>query len=61
MLEELEEKISCISKKINVLRNYKNLDQFNFKISNLQKDIDQLDYLIDDIIYSIKNVKKNYK
>lgn len=55
MIKELEEKLNCISKKINTLKNQKNLDKCNFKISNLQKDFDQIEYFIDDIIYSLKN------
>ena len=57
MIKQLEEKLNCISKKINSLKNQKNLDKYNFKISNLQKDFDQIEYFIDDIIYSLRNKK----
>ena len=61
MLVELEGKINTILSKIIKLKNQKDLNKFNYKINSLSGDLDQIDYYIDDLIYSIKNSEKKLK
>ena len=58
MIKKLENKLYCILKKLKLIKNQKNIEKVNCKISCLGEDIDQIDYFIDDIIYSIKNIEK---
>ena len=55
MINELENKIEDILQKIRILKNKNNLDKFNYKISCLYYDMDQIDFYINDIISSIEN------
>ena len=58
MLVELEGKINTILSKIRKLKNQKDLNKFNSKINSLSGDLDQIDYYINDLIVSIKNIEK---
>lgn len=58
MIKKLENKLDCILKKLKLIKNKKNIDKVNCKLSCLCTDIDQIDYFIDDIIFSIQNIEK---